>query len=72
MTRTCCTFSEDEYDLDEDNGVQWYLSPELVKMDNSEQAQLREEDTHAQSHLHPSTTLYHKSNAEYRGRPNGF
>ena len=36
MKHTCCTFSEDEYDLDENNGVQWYLSPELVKMDNSE------------------------------------
>ena len=65
MKHTCCTFSEDEYDLDEDNGVQLYLSPELVNMNNSEQAQFREDDAYTQSHLDASMTLYHELNAEY-------
>lgn len=59
IKHACCTFGI-AYDLDKDRQMWSCLSPELVEMDNSEQAQFREEDVYAKSRLDAFMTLYHE------------
>ena len=71
MKHTCCRLSF-EYDLDDDNIVSTHLDPELLEMNDSEQAQFREEDAYAKSQLDAIMTLYHELNAEYRDQLDVF
>ena len=71
MKHTCCRFSVD-CDLYDDETLITYLSPELHEMNDSEQAQFREEDAYAKSQLDAIMTLYHELNAEYRDQLDVF